>query len=695
MNILFYVEPLIELEKPYFKKGWLTGVCDTILTSLSNPAHNITLVLNEALSFGFENRANVEAITLFQRELLNQGAYNQLDLLISWYWASYGEEQLEYYKDLFSEKLSKLSSAPDVILTFSPVPFLMALFPETLILHIEYSLFSRKPFIETWYFDPIGMNGGAYLNKYWNSLQAQFQVEDIEYDKVKEFKAKVQNLLTIKSPFKEQLAPYKEKFDKLILLPLQFSRYYLFDGLTHYRSQFDYLLDVLEKVPAHTGVIVTTHPEFSILSKDMIEFLQKNYSNFIYDQTFEEYYASSQYLLAEVDAVVTVSSSVGLQTILWDKELITLGKDFLDFIAQGKNIERLDDLSKRTDTDKLLYWIMTHYAVPKSRIQDSEWFENFLSRSIHMYRQGESLGKFYYPIDDDKTGIVQEYIDTLDQSIPERTTALSYDTLLKISQNNTNTMPFLECYLDKGTGFTEEDCIRIKIQGNVMHFEIPIDNKGISAIRLDPVNSKGIATISKISIVTEDGLDELDILEANAEYIRDRTFYFLNNDPQLLLEWNYEDKYIQKLMLDIEYRAIGAIDPEVFLDIIKEFSQQLNDISQQYQHYQQQTQEEIDALNHQLSEHQEENGHHVQKINELMKQISDYQIKLYSSNEAYRKLREDTEIEGLRKDSEIQALQNELRLTTSRLEELFNSYSWKITKPIRFVKNKISPKNKS
>lgn len=730
MNVLFYLEPLIELEKPYFKKGWLTGVCDTILTSLSNPAHNITLVLNEALSFGFENRANVETITVFQRELLNLGAYNQLDLLISWYWDRYDEEQLDYYKRLFSEKLSKLPSAPDVILTFSPVPFLKALFPKSLILHIEYSLFSRKPFVETWYFDPIGMNGGAYLNKYWNSLQPQFEVEESEYAKVKEFKAKVQNLLISKSPFKERLAPYKEEFDKLILLPLQFSRYYLFDGLTHYKSQFDYLLDVLEKVPVHTGVIVTTHPEFSVLSKEMIEFLRINYPNFIYDHSFEEYYASSQYLLAEVDAVVTVSSSIGLQTILWDKKLISLGKDFLEFIAQGKNVEQLDKLSEQTETDKLLYWIMTHYAVPKSRIQNSEWFENFLSRSINMYRQREPLETFYHPIHDDKVGIVQEYIDTLDQSIPEKTTALSYDTLLEISKNNTNTMPFLECYFDKGLGFTEEECIRIKILENKMHFEIPVYSTGISAIRLDPVNSKGIATISRISIVTADGVDDLGILEANAEYIQDQTFYFLNNDPQLLLEWNYEERYVEKLLLEIDYQAIGSIDPAVFLDVIKRFAQQGNDINQEYQHYQQQAQEEIDTLNHQLAMYSERNKYlheegklQVQKIIELSEyidqlrnRISDYDIKLQSSNEAYRKLREDTDkayrklreetdeayrklreetdLDAQRKDSEIQVLQSELHVTTSQLEELLESYSWKITKPLRFVKNLISPKNK-
>ena len=52
----------------------------------------------------------------------------------------------------------------------------------------------------------------------------------------------------------------RRRFDRLCLLPLQVSNEFSFDGLVSYRTQFEYLYDVLAAAPKDVAVIVTEHP---------------------------------------------------------------------------------------------------------------------------------------------------------------------------------------------------------------------------------------------------------------------------------------------------------------------------------------------------------------------------------------------------------------------------------------------------
>src|SRR5262249_33868801 len=96
-----------------------------------------------------------------------------------------------------------------------------------------------------------------------------------------------------------------------------------FDGLVSYRTQFEYLYDVLAAAPKDVGVIVTEHPsDEPVLRRSgpnsILDALRRTFPNIIFLDEFRRYQSSSQFLVPRVDGVWSVSSSVGYQTLLFN-----------------------------------------------------------------------------------------------------------------------------------------------------------------------------------------------------------------------------------------------------------------------------------------------------------------------------------------------------------------------------------------
>jgi len=181
MNILFYVDPLIEMGRPYFKKGWIErciNIIDTLKKAQNGTDYNFAIILNEPLNEKLKIDENIETIVLTQSELLKPFEKgNYLDATLAWHQEKYTKEQLNYYIKMIQ---TNLGVEPDIVISFSPVPFLKKAYPNALVLHHEYSIFSRAPYPESWYFDITGMGGSAYLSKYWSEIDKIFKFGDEE-----------------------------------------------------------------------------------------------------------------------------------------------------------------------------------------------------------------------------------------------------------------------------------------------------------------------------------------------------------------------------------------------------------------------------------------------------------------------------------------------------------------------------------
>ena len=186
MNILFYVEPLIELQKPYWKEGWVNDVCWKLIQTLqqTNESYNFKLITNEAIIQTVDHSKALDICVISQQELLRPFKGNYLLASSAWHQNTYSDEQLDYYKNLLHVKLDAF--VPDIIITFTPIPFLKELFPNALILHHEFSIFSRLPYPTSWFLDPVGVSGSSFLNFFHDKL-ATFSISSHQNEHVENF----------------------------------------------------------------------------------------------------------------------------------------------------------------------------------------------------------------------------------------------------------------------------------------------------------------------------------------------------------------------------------------------------------------------------------------------------------------------------------------------------------------------------
>lgn len=448
MNILFHVEPLIEMQQPFWKEGWATDFARQIADSLlSARGHDLQLriVLNEPLSLRFHHD-RVPAVVLAQADLLEAfGAADSLEVSLAWQRRTHDEGQLARTAELYLRKLDGF--VPDVIITFSAAPHLTRLFPDALLLHQEYSVFSRKPYPETWFFDPCGLFDRSFPNTFAAEIRRQ-RLSGREKRLLHDFKQSCQDLVRRASPFGSFMSEARSRHRALALLPLQFSGYVAFDAFVGHRSQYDFLVSVLERAPDGVGIVVTTHPEYNTMSRAVAEYLTHKYPHFIHSPDFETYHSPSQYLLADVDSVITVSSSVGLQALLWDRPVINPGGVWRCIAASSdvRDTPRDPGDFHSDERDAFLFWILTRYAATRARIADGNWLSSFLERGLANHRSQGVTADFYEPFPDvDAT--FADWTACLDPDVPRLSTTYSHDRAISLLRQKSDEVRTLEAQL--------------------------------------------------------------------------------------------------------------------------------------------------------------------------------------------------------------------------------------------------------
>lgn len=331
-NILLFVEPWIELSDD-FRYGSFSHL-HRVLSNLQkfNPNLNIKFLISDslyqiALHRKLAIKENVISIPLKELEKI---------------YPSYKEAAHHTYHNTCSEEdktaLNKIIKkalknwTPDLILMHEThAPYLKDLYPKSLTLHCMFGMTHQAPFPQTFCFDHQGL--------YKNSILAHLTPHDVEVTNDETHKLK-----KIKNWYAQQIIPhdpvwtliqkYQAKYEKLILLPLQVDHYYAFDECSPYRNQYEFLVDVMQKVPENWGVVVTGHSGYQRCISDIqLQDLKLQYPNLIQEQKIDEIPSVSQAVLPHVDAVISISSSIGLQTLLFNKPLITAGLSHINALS--------------------------------------------------------------------------------------------------------------------------------------------------------------------------------------------------------------------------------------------------------------------------------------------------------------------------------------------------------------------------
>jgi hypothetical protein len=293
---------------------------------------------------------------------------------------------------------------PDVVIAFGiQTDFLAQLWPKALRLHVEVGAYARNPYPRSFYFDHLGVYRHSAVGKAGKRLRAGTASADGRI-LVSAFRAKFESVFASIDPFRHH--DLRSGHRSLVLLPLQVSNHYSFDEQVSYRSQFDFLLDVLAATPRDVGVIATEYLECDAVLKtrgygENLNYLRHTFPNLIFHEDFRSWFTPSQFLVPRVDGVWTVSSSVGYQAMLFNRVLGTPPTTHMAGIADATVFQDfIDGLRRPVNADAFLAWQLQHYLVPELLFSDGHWLQNYLERRLDAAHRADDPIDAFVPVAD-------------------------------------------------------------------------------------------------------------------------------------------------------------------------------------------------------------------------------------------------------------------------------------------------------
>ena len=312
---------------------------------------------------------------------------------------------------------------------------------------------------------------------------------------------------------------------------MQFSGYYLFDDFVSFRSQYDYCVHVLESVPSTIGIIVNMHPEYPALDEEAIKFLTSKYKNFIYIEEFNTIYASGQFILPFVDGVITISSSIGLQTLLFDKKLIDLSQQCFSYMSDSSSLDNIEKILKESSKNKnaILYYLLTRYSITSAYIHNPQWLNAFLKHSLAYFREKKTINFDFFDIMNKELNIFKNLNDFLSNNF----------SLIPQYLDNT---PLFQVFFDFGDGISKTHFLTTSFNLEQKEREFVFDNISqdhvpIQSLRIDPLNRNCIIELVSIVLV-KNNLQEIQIhndIYSNACQQDKNLYLFDTNDSQIFL----------------------------------------------------------------------------------------------------------------------------------------------------------------
>ncbi|MBV1900668.1 MAG: hypothetical protein KUG56_03240 [Kordiimonadaceae bacterium] len=402
IKLLVYVEPLIEASQPGVRVWWLNFAAQAIQLLLGpdidwkNHCRVVTSDYLKQIAFGRpypKLGPDLSAWQAFPKEYTYAVSIRDCwDMLRkdctatakAWDEGHYSETELSKTADFMREKIGDFT--PDLILTFSAVPFLQYAFPDAVVLHQEAGLLSRAPYPYTGYFDPIGMRHNSSLRQFARELKSLEVTAEVTEGLQAFRRSFIEECLVPKSPFAGMKETLQSKFDSIWIWPNQSDMMAGWHRDLPMQNMWDMMTWVLDTAGPKTGIILTEHPSWELyFSKERIDYWRAMFPNFIYLENAWNICASTQYLLDIADGVIALTSSVGFQPLLWRKKLVTLGETQFNDLADGVDLAQLDDIAHQAwdpQKDAQLYWMLTQFNVLHDHLYDGPYLADFAGRCL-------------------------------------------------------------------------------------------------------------------------------------------------------------------------------------------------------------------------------------------------------------------------------------------------------------------------
>lgn len=241
---------------------------------------------------------------------------------------------------------------------------------------LKITAFSRAPFPVAFSFDPCGLMWHGFLARYAVTLRQQ-PVPPEGRNFLTALRGHIgADILQKRNPFTRAQISHGKNFQHLILLPLQVGQSFAFEGQGTFTSQLGMLEHVLTGLQPTIGVVVTEHSDWErSLTPEVLADLRARFPHFLYSTEFDDYLYPAQFLLPLVDGVATLSSSVGLQALLWHKPNPAPGQSQINAVADCTTLEHFPALletglneQRRAAQDALLLFCLRASSCQPVRI---------------------------------------------------------------------------------------------------------------------------------------------------------------------------------------------------------------------------------------------------------------------------------------------------------------------------------------
>jgi hypothetical protein len=418
MRILFFIEPLLMHNRPFHYWAWLDYSASIYRAfSESDMPYDFRFIMGEGLALRAlapydpaprhpplrGQGLPVSTVVPFAQEPIRAifDAPNS-EILDGLHHGRWTGAQLARYGELVRDRMGEF--VPDVIITRTPVPFLSLAYPDAVVFGTECGPFSRRPYPMTTFLDPCGLWEESIPGAYARELLARPVSED-DHILLARIRAHYRSFFTATSPFHPLEEEMRRRYRRVAFLPLQFAGESGFDLNAPFRSQGEYLFHVLERIPPGLGLLVVEHPT-AIWIGDSIDEETRDYVSDRYPQVvFVDHRtipSAGQYLIHHADYVFCVSSSLGLQAVLWAKPMIAVGRCPYRAFATFASVDAID-LSVESDTgpcfEGALAWLLRHYyAHERYGLHDALWLDRFFRTIRERRREGRSGLDLFEPI---------------------------------------------------------------------------------------------------------------------------------------------------------------------------------------------------------------------------------------------------------------------------------------------------------
>lgn len=374
LNVLFSLEPYFDLNDPGVMAGWLPWI-ERLDCELAKACAGYA---GRLLGFDASLSADSPAFA-GRRHLLDQTALRLGGML-----DGVPRHELDRMADADPPMLALVEMireclrgfAPDVLILMTESRWLKLAFPDATTLNIEVSWLFRAPYPSFWSLDPCGWGKGRILEEHAGLIETHI-VDDAGYAAVDRFCAAARNAVSASDAARDWVASLRKDDRRIILLPL--AERFALDGRT---PVFAALEPLLAHAESRVLYVLTEHPlDHALTARERSHLARLPTVCF----PPQDSHIDTQLLMPWVDAVIADFSSVSLQALLFDVDLVSLAANlpYADALFAHRNpLARLTAQATPLFRVRLLHWLLTRHAIDEARLFDGRWLANLLFAAI-------------------------------------------------------------------------------------------------------------------------------------------------------------------------------------------------------------------------------------------------------------------------------------------------------------------------